>query len=116
MKLFSCYSLTILLIHNVFFFGRGGIIVEDVIKEIMACMKSRWRHNLERSRVQAVNTRKHPSKRERNPTKKAINRITIMTRRIQRVDASWSVSLGTLSSGRGDGTGQVMFAQLNFLY
>lgn len=113
MKLFSCYSLTILLIHNVFFFGRGGIIVEDVIKEIMACVKSRWPHNLERSRVQAVKTRKQPSERER---KKAINRITIMTRRIQRVDASWSVNLGSLSSGRGDGTGQVMFAQLNFLY
>lgn len=100
-----------------FFFGRGGIIVEDVIKEIMACVKSRWRHNLERSRVQAVKTRKQPSERERETRrKKAINRITIMTRRIQRVDASWSVSLGTLSSGRGDGTGQVMFAQLNFLY
>lgn len=44
-----------------FFFWQRGIIVEDVIKEIMACVKSRWRHNLERSRVQAVKTRKQPS-------------------------------------------------------
>lgn len=110
MKLFSCYSLTILLIHNVFFFGRGGIIVEDVIKEIMACVKSRWRHNLERSRVQAVKTRKQPSEREREKEtrrKKAINRITIMTRRIQRVDASWSVSLGSLF-----GWGEMALAKL----
>lgn len=85
----------------------------------MACVKSRWRHNLERSRVQAVKTRKQPSEREREKEtrrKKAINRITIMTRRIQRVDASWSVSLGSFRRVGGDGTGQVMFAQLNFLY